>query len=57
MYTLTHIQLSDETGHVVVLVVQRQYFASELRLILYDETFAILPIEEGREVTMEIVES
>ena len=46
---LTHIQLSYETRHVVVLVVQRQEFPGELSLILDDETATILKTNELRD--------
>lgn len=43
---LTHIQLPNEAGHVVVLVVERQEFPGELRLILNDKAVAILEKSE-----------
>lgn len=43
--SLTHVQLPYETGHIVVLVVERQQVPGELRLVLDDETATVLRIE------------
>lgn len=50
MPVLTHIQLPDEAGHVVVLVVQRQQLAGKLGLILDDETVAILWVDNVKKM-------
>lgn len=42
MGELTHIELANETGHVVVFIVERQQFAGKLRLVLDDKASAIL---------------
>lgn len=39
---LTHVQLANKTGHVVVFVVEGQLLAGELCLVLDDEAPAIL---------------
>lgn len=39
---ITHIELSNETGHIVVFVVERQEFSGKLSLILDNKTSAIL---------------
>lgn len=39
---LTHVQLANKTGHVVVLVVEGQQFPGELCLVLDDEAPSIL---------------
>jgi hypothetical protein len=38
----THVQLTNETGHVVVFEVERQKSFGKLRLIADNETFVIL---------------
>lgn len=39
---LTHVQLSYETRHVIMLIVEWQQFFCKLCLILYDEASSIL---------------
>lgn len=39
---LTHIQLSDETSHIIVFEIEWQEFFGELCLIAYDKAFSIL---------------
>jgi hypothetical protein len=48
---LTHVELPDKAGHVIVFVVEGQELPAKLRLVVDDEAVAILQHRAGRVYT------